>query len=141
MLTLVVPNAESGFVPKVKFVRVTLAAPTEKPIDPVTAGTWAVAVRVAAPAAFRLAGFSVTVAVPVASVSAVPEGGTNTPNVESVVNVTTTLGIPTPTASITIALPVGGIGVFAGPVVGLESVGTRLGARRMGGGGGGGGGT
>jgi hypothetical protein len=28
-LTLVVPNAESGLVPKVKFVRVTLAAPRE----------------------------------------------------------------------------------------------------------------
>jgi len=35
--TLVVPKAESGFVPKVKPVMVTLAAPMEKPIDPFTA--------------------------------------------------------------------------------------------------------
>src|SRR5439155_19419818 len=101
---------------------------TEKPSEPVDYGTWVVAVRVAYPAAFKLAGFSRTVAVPVASVSAVPEGGTIAAKfVLSTVNVTTTLGTAAPVASLTIALAVAGAAVVAAPVVGLERVRTSVG--------------
>src|SRR5439155_27041992 len=97
--------------------------------------------RVAAPAAFKLAGFSPTVAVPVASVSAVPEGGTSAAKfVLSTVNVTTTLGTATPAASLTIALAVAGAEVVAAPVVGLARVRTSVGTPVTGGGGTGGGG-
>src|SRR5205814_761859 len=140
-LTLVVPNAERGLVPKTGVLRVTLGGVTEKPSEPVVDGTWVVAVRVAAPAAFKLAGFSPTVAVPVASVSAVPEGGASAAKfVLSTVNVTTTLGIATPAASLTIALAVAGAAVVAAPVVGLARVRTSVGTPATGGGGTGGGG-
>src|SRR5204863_1349208 len=114
--------------------RVTLGGVTEKPSEPVVAGTWVVAVRVAAPAAFKLAGFSPTVAVPVASVSAVPEGGTIAAKfVLSTVNVTTTLGTAAPVASLTIALAVAGAAVGAPPVARLERVRTRVGTPATGG--------
>ena len=128
MLTLVVPNAERGFVPSVKFVMVTLAAPMEKPIDPVTAvvPAWLVAASVLAPAEERLAAFSLTVAVPVESVSAVPEVGTMVAKVVSVVNVTTELATAAPAASLTSARAVAGTAVVVAPVVGSASVRTRL---------------
>src|SRR5256885_11823521 len=63
--TLVVPKAESGLVPIVKLLMVTLAAPMAKPSDPLTPApaTWLCALRVVAPADERLAALSRTVAV------------------------------------------------------------------------------
>jgi hypothetical protein len=127
-LTLVVPNAERGLMPKMKLVMLTLAAPMEKPSEPLTAlvPTWLVAVTVDAPEAARLAAFSVTVAVPVESVSAVPEAGTIAAKAVFVVNVTTVLGTPLPPGSLTSARAIAGTAVVVAPVVGSASVITRL---------------
>lgn len=108
-LTLVVPNAESGLVPKAGAVMVTAAAPTEKPIDPVIVVpcTRPVAVRVVAPEAERLAGLKVMVATPEALVSAVL-AGLIVAKVVSVLKVITVLGTGAPLASNTVALTVAG---------------------------------
>jgi hypothetical protein len=137
-LTLVVPNAESGLIPKAGELMATFATPMEKPMDPLVAGTWVVAVRVAAPEALRFAGFTATVAVPVASVSAVPDAGTSAASVAVVLNVTTTLESGRPAASLTIALAIAGTDVVAAPVTGSASVITSVGTPATGGGGTGG---
>src|SRR5882672_2955274 len=132
-LTLVVPNAVSGLTPKTGVPTTTAWAPTEKPRNALVAGFWLDAVRVAAPEA--LPPFTVIVAVPVASVSAVPEAGTSVASVGSVLNVTTILGTGRPAASLTIALAIAGTTVVVAPVVALASVITIVGTPATGGGG------
>jgi len=106
---LVLPNAESEATPRIGAETVTAAAPTAKPIEPVTAlaPTWAVAATAVAPAAARVAELRVTVAMPEASVKAVAEG-VMIARVVSVVNVTTELGTTAPAAFFNVAFNVAG---------------------------------
>jgi hypothetical protein len=110
---LVVPNADSGAAPtpSTGAETVTAEAPTEKPIDPVTAvggvPTWAVAVMVLAPAAARPAGFSVTVATPAALVKAVL-AGVIVARFASVLKVMTALLTGAPAAFVNVAFTVAG---------------------------------
>src|SRR4051812_3526369 len=125
--TLVVPKAERGFVPMVKLVMVTLAAPMAKPRDPFTPAlaTWLDAFSVVAPADERLAALIRTVAVPVASVSAVPALGTSVARAGfAMLKVTTVLGTAAPVSSRTMARAMAGTELVAAPVVGSASVST-----------------
>src|ERR1043166_925902 len=88
--------------------------------------TWLPALMVPAPAAERLAAFNWMVAVPVASVSAVPEAGTIEASCELVVKGTTAFGTATHLASRTIARATAGAFVVDAPVSGSASVMTRL---------------
>ena len=108
------PNADNGAAPTPKTGAETVMAeaPTEKPIDPVTAvggvPTCAVALRVAAPAAVSDAGFSATLATPAALVRAVPAVGVIAARVASVLKVTTVLATAAPAASFNVAFAVAG---------------------------------
>ena len=113
---LVVPNADSGAAPtpRTGAETVTAVAPTEKPIEPVTAvggvPTWAVAVMVVAPAALKPKAFRVTVATPEALVKAVV-AGVIVARVGSVLKVMTELATGAPAALVNVAFTVAGTAV------------------------------
>ncbi|MDD5057054.1 MAG: hypothetical protein PHQ60_04210 [Sideroxydans sp.] len=122
--TLVVPKAERGApavlpAPSVIADIVSVDAPIEYPIDPVTATelTCAVAVIVVAPEEEMVAGVKVTEAIPEALVSAEPPTGDMVVKTGSVTKVTTVLGTAVPVASKSVALTVPGLPVEIDVVV------------------------